>query len=147
METIPVLLADNNPAALRITSHFLREYYQDEVTIVGMSSGTNELVSEIQSTKPRIVVVGVDMCEPANLNLLRRLRSAAPNLGIIALGSLDLANCCEEARQAGADSYVAKAALHKELLPAIRQLAGRTYAHNEVSFSGFFEISQALVAA
>lgn len=139
MESISIFLIDPNPGFLQITTRLLQDYYHGELTVVGSSSGRDHLIDQVQQQQPQIILLGLNQQSLASLRLIPRLRAILPRVGIIALGTLDFAVYEHAAQQAGADAFIAKAALNSALLPTIRHVvqsrtaapsAGETARHN-----------------
>lgn len=131
MDAISVLLVDENPTFLRMASRVLREYYHEEVTVVGVSPGGDDAVHLAQQLKPCIVLLGMDAHSKKSLQLIPQLRAVMPAMGIIVLGPLDIASECQVALDAGADGFIAKAVLHNEVLITIRRTIGRATAGSQ----------------
>lgn len=126
MDAISILLVDENPTFLRIVAHLLREYYHEEVTLVGTSAGDEDALHQVQRLKPRVVMIGMDLQSRQGLRLIPQLRMLIPGVKIIVSGPLDMPSCRQSALDMGADGFIAKAALHTELLSTIRRTTGTT---------------------
>jgi two-component system NarL family response regulator len=125
MQTISALLVDENPTFLRITTNLLRDYYREELSVVGTSPGYEDALDQVNSLRPEVILLGLDLRNRSGLRLIQRLRAAAPDVAIVVLGPLDMDEHRQEALAAGADAFVAKVSLHADLLPTIRQVMGR----------------------
>ncbi len=121
---IPILLIDANQNFLRILSSLLREYYHQELHVIGTAFNNGDAVHQAQELTPRIILLGLDQHSLSSLQLIHRLRAVMQDVGIIVLGSLDIDSYRQAALAAGADAFVAKVALNSELLPAIRCIVG-----------------------
>ena len=119
METISVLLVDDNPILLRIISAFL---HAGGVLIAGTAGGGEEALTQAQELRPEIVLLGFGTRGLAGLETLARLRSAMPSSGIIVLGLFDTNSYRQAALEAGADDFISKAAISSDLLPAISRV-------------------------
>lgn len=128
VDAISVLLVDENPTFLRITSRVLREYYADELIVVGMSSGNEDSIDQARRLKPRIILLGFDQYNGLGLSLIARLHAALPDVKIIVLGQFDMYACQQAAFDAGADGFVARTALSNDLMPTIQKVAGQKVA-------------------
>jgi DNA-binding NarL/FixJ family response regulator len=149
MDTIYVLLVDENPTFLRIAAQLLRNYYSEEVTVVGTSLGYEDAMQQAHLLKPHLILMGLDRNHPAGSQVVQRMRHAAPDSGIVVLGTLDIDTYRQDALHAGADAFLAKAALHEHLLSTIRQVVGRTATRNELEpyYLGFSELMLAYATA
>ncbi len=121
MKPISVLLVDDNPAFLRLTTRFLQEY--DDVAVVGAAGGGEEALALAQDLQPDMVLIDLAMPGLSGLATIPRLRAMLPEVGIIALTVLNTNSYWEAALAAGANDFVAKASLNTDLLPAIRRVA------------------------
>lgn len=122
MRSIPILIVDDNPTFLRIASRFLQMYCGDEVRVVGTANSGEKALEQARSLKPRVVLLDLDMPDTSGLDLIPRLRTALPEVGIIVLTLLDTGVYRQAAHTAGADDFVAKSVLTTDLLPAIYRL-------------------------
>jgi DNA-binding NarL/FixJ family response regulator len=127
MDLISVLLVDDNPTFLAILRRFLEEQYLNEVVILGTAGGGEEALTQALRLRPEIVLIDLAMPGVSGLEAIPRLRTALPNLGIIALTLLEPNGYRSAALAAGADEFVPKATLSTHLLPTIRRVmqAGR----------------------
>lgn len=116
-----VLLVDDSSAFLRVATQFLQAHA--ELLVVGQVLGGKEALAQAEALRPDVVLVDLAMPDLPGLALIPRLRAAQPEMGIIALTLLDADGYRQAALAAGADEFVAKAALGTDLLPAIRRVA------------------------
>jgi DNA-binding NarL/FixJ family response regulator len=147
MDAIPVFLVDNNPALLRITAHLLREEYFDEFLLVGMSSNDEHALHQVRSLKPRVIVVCRESYDPDDLALVRQLRKAFPESGIVVLGTLDMESRRKAALAAGADAYLARTFMDSELAPVVRRVAGKPAERSRAVGTSFNEMALAYLIA
>lgn len=117
MESVKVLLVDNNPTFLRITARFLAE--EEWIDIQGCARSGQEALDMAPELDPDVILLDLNMPGIGGLEALPRLRHLLPETGIIALTLLDTAGYRQAALEAGADSFVAKAAMNQELIPTI----------------------------
>jgi len=126
MKPISVLLVDDNPAFLRIATRFLEEH--EDVVVVGAAGGGEEALALAEDLQPDIVLIDLAMPGLSGLETIPHLRAVLPGVGIIALTMLDTNSYWQAALAAGADDFVPKASLDRDLLPAMRRVA---QAHKE----------------
>jgi DNA-binding NarL/FixJ family response regulator len=117
MNSISVLLVDDNYAFVHIAARFLRAHRG--VRVAGSFSGGREALSGAQDLQPDVVLVDLAMPDFPGLEVIPRLREVLPGAGIIALTLLDADGYRQAALAAGADDFVSKATLGTDLLPAI----------------------------
>lgn len=120
---ITIMLVDNNPAFLRVLARFLAESGEGDLEVVGSVVGGREAVAEAERLRPDVVLVDLAMEDLPGLLLLPRLRQAMPGTALIALSLLDPEDCRRAAEEAGAQAFVSKGSLDRELIPTIRRLA------------------------
>ena len=72
-----------------------------------------------------VILVGLDFDGSAGLQTIRRLRTIAPEAGIIALSLNDQNAYRQAALAAGADGFVPKVRVVEELVLTIQQVAQR----------------------
>jgi len=121
MDTISVMLIDDNPVFLRATAQFLEAH--DDVAVVGTADRGDKALAQIRDLQPRIVLVDLAMPDLSGLATIPRLRHLMPQMGIIALTVMDNEGFRQAALTAGADVFIPKATMRTDLLPAIRSLA------------------------
>ena len=121
MAKIRVLLVDDSPTFLQITTRFLEE--QEGVVVVAAAHGGEEKLAQAPSLRPQVVVVDLGTPGLTNLETVAHLRSMMPDVSIIAMSLVRATGYREAALAAGADDLVLKAALVTDLLPAIRRAA------------------------
>lgn len=123
MDSISVLMIDDNPAFLRVTSEFLDG--GGDVHVVGTATKGKDALALVRQHKPQIALVDIAMPDVSGLELVPTLRSEHPNLGIIILTVMSSAGFRQASLRAGANAFIPKARMRTELLPTIRQLAQR----------------------
>jgi DNA-binding NarL/FixJ family response regulator len=121
MKPISVLLVDDNPVFLRITTRFLQQH--GDVVVVGAAGGGQEALALVQELKPELVVIDLAMPGLSGLATIPLLQVVLPEVGLIALTVLDTNGYRQAALGAGANDFVPKASLDTDLLPAIQRVA------------------------
>lgn len=120
MNSISVLLVDDNYAFLHITTRFLQTH--NDVRVAGSFSGGKEALSRARDLRPDIILIDLAMPDIPGLEVIPRLREVLPEAGIIAMTFLDTDGYRQAALAAGADDFVSKATLETDLLPTISRV-------------------------
>jgi DNA-binding NarL/FixJ family response regulator len=122
---LAVLLVDDNRSFLRILAEFLSKDGEGAVRVVGSVVGGRDAVAQAQRLAPDVILLDLAMPDVPGLALLPQLRRVLPDAIIIAVTLLDPSTSCEAALTAGADAFVSKMTIERELIPTIRRLASR----------------------
>jgi len=116
-----VVLADDHPAILNRVSSILREEFE----IVSSVGDGKTLIEVTELFRPDVVVLDIAMPELNGIHAAREIRRLGIPSRIIFLTVQEDADYIQVATEIGA-SYVLKARMHTDLLPAIREaLDGR----------------------
>jgi CheY-like chemotaxis protein len=122
MESISVMLIDDNLGFLRATTQFLE--VQKDMTVVGTAESGLEALEKAQKLQPQIILIDLAMPGMPGLETIPRLRRLLPDAGIIALTVMNTSSFRKAALDAGADHFIPKPAMRTSLLPIIRKIAG-----------------------
>jgi DNA-binding NarL/FixJ family response regulator len=112
------LLVDDSEPFLRAAQIFLSQ--SAEVRVVGLAHDGCEALALAANLRPDIILLDLNMTGMSGLSALAPLREAFPQLGLIALTQYELDAYREAALAAGADAFVAKRLMWRDVLPAIR---------------------------
>lgn len=122
-----ILVAEDDESFLEAISLLLEQ--DDRFVMAGQARNGREAVALAERIAPDAVVMDIEMPVLDGVEATRRLRTAAPDLPIVAVSGHDYEERVLEIRQAGADDYVRKARLAEELprvLAALLATAGRS---------------------
>jgi DNA-binding NarL/FixJ family response regulator len=117
-----VLLADNQ-LQVRLALQILFKQEPD-ILVVGEASEAHTLLAQITTIKPDVVLLDWSLADLPTIGSLVALRSACPNLRIIALSGRPEA--CNDALTAGADAFISKADPPEQLLATLRAVNGNS---------------------
>lgn len=110
-----ILLADDQPK-VRFALRVLLER-QAGLEVVGEAADVDELLAQVETTDPDLVLLGWELPGLARDDPLAALQQVRPDLLVIALsGRLE---ACKAALGAGADAFVSKGDPPERLLAAI----------------------------
>jgi DNA-binding NarL/FixJ family response regulator len=128
---VRILIVDDH-AVVRAGLAMLIDKEPDMET-VGEAGNAREAIFQARSLKPDIVLMDVVMPEQSGLEVAPTLLHEHPELKILILSMQDDARYVREAFAVGAKGYVLKEAADKELVAAIREVAGGgRYVHPEL---------------
>jgi signal transduction histidine kinase len=117
---IRVAVVDDNPGFRETLASLLGT---EDLVLVGTAGSGNDAVPLVRSTGPDVVLMDVRMPEMNGIEATRLLKSAFPDVGIVALTGVDDQDAVREMLVAGASSYVLKDSDSDEIFHAIRQAA------------------------
>jgi CheY-like chemotaxis protein len=127
MESISVLLVDDNTTFLRVTTQFLESYQDTNMVVIGTANRGEDALEQVESLQPQVILIDLAMPGMPGLEAIPHLRRRMPDVGIIALTMMDTGGFRQAALDAGADEFIPKANMRTELLPAITRLARREH--------------------
>ena len=93
---------------------------QPDMTLVGQAADGREAIQQFRTHRPDITLMDVQMPEMNGLDALIAIRNEFPDAKIIMLTTYKSDTQIVRALKAGAQGYLLKNALHKELLATIR---------------------------
>ncbi|MDE3089955.1 MAG: response regulator [Chloroflexota bacterium] len=120
-----ILLVDDNETFLEILTRFVQENHGGEFVVVGTAGASTEALAQSIALEPQIILLDFDLPERQSAALIRDLRIALPQIGIIAMTLQDpgVYDYCRQAALAdGADALILKSALATELFPCIQRV-------------------------
>ena len=121
MESIKVLIVDDNPTFIGIVRRFLSRF--TDIEVVAEATSAKDALALAQKTAPEIALVDVAMPEINGLTLTRMLREKYPGLAVILVTLIDTTQYRSASAEAGAAGFVAKPTLSTDLVPLIRRHA------------------------
>ena len=112
-----VLIVDDHPMVRAGLRSMLSG---DEVDVVGEAGGGAEAVERAVTLSPDVVLLDVKLPDMDGLEVLTRLKAAAPAAGVLMVSMHDDPSMVRRAVEAGAAGYVLKGIGRRELLAAVR---------------------------
>ena len=107
---------------------------QKDIRLVAEASNGREAIKQFRSHHPDITLMDVQMPEMNGIDALIAIRSEFPDARIIVLTTYVGDVLCKRAMQAGAQAYILKGNVRKDLLDTIRAVrAGKKFIHAEVA--------------
>ncbi len=117
-----LMLVDDSATFLSLLTRFLQQEGSDDVEVVGTATRGTEAIVKASVLHPEMVVLDLNMPDLSGIEALPFIRQVLPDSAIIALSLLDAPTYRQSTLDAGADEFVSKTSLEKDLLPAIRRL-------------------------
>jgi two-component system, NarL family, response regulator NreC len=128
---IKILLADDHEV-MRAALRSLLDSRED-LAVVGEAGNGRELMAQIETRAPDIVVMDINMPELNGIEATRQLLSTYPHLRVLGLSIHIKGRMVSEMLNAGASGYVPKNCAASELLEAISCVSeGKMYISPEV---------------
>jgi DNA-binding NarL/FixJ family response regulator len=121
MDTIRVLIADDQSLFLESLSTFLHNYAED-IQVVGLAKNGEEALEKAAELEPDIVLMDVHMPVMDGVEATRRLIEARPGVKILILSTYDEDEYVRKALKLGAAGYLLKDISPTELIASIRAL-------------------------
>jgi DNA-binding NarL/FixJ family response regulator len=131
MEKITILLVDDHRLIRDSWSHILNK--EPRLQVVGAASNGNEAIEMAKSTKPRIILMDINMTPVNGFDATKAIRKQFPGSRIIGVSMHAIPVYAKKMFQAGAMGYVTKNSSREELITSIIEVdAGRKYICDEV---------------
>jgi DNA-binding NarL/FixJ family response regulator len=119
-----VLLADNHQNMLEGVRHLLESQFETVFMVADEAS----LIEAAEKLKPDLIVADLSLPVTKEINIVRRLKTAFPDIKLIILSIHDERAAVGECMEAGAGGVVLKRRAVDDLIPAVEAvLKGRTY--------------------
>ena len=107
---------------------------QKDMSLVGEASNGREAIEQFRSHRPDVTLMDLQMPEMNGIDALIAIRSEFPDARIIVLTTYAGDALCKRAMKAGAQAYILKGNVRKDLLDTIRAVrAGKKILHAEVA--------------
>jgi DNA-binding NarL/FixJ family response regulator len=119
---IRVLLVDDH----QLLRAGLRSRLEGErdIAVVGEADSAETAVVMARSVQPELVLLDLLLPRKSGYDAIPELSAVAPNAKILIVSSLAAPSAVRQALSAGADGYLPKRSSDRQLLDAIRQIAG-----------------------
>lgn len=127
-----VMLVDDHPLIREAIGHLIAS--APEFELIGEAADGRECLARIDELNPDILILDIAMPEVNGEQVARELRRRHPELKIIALSGYTDRQFVRAMTKAGAKGYVVKSASGRELIHALRAVAGgKNYLSPEVT--------------
>ena len=107
---------------------------QKDIRLVAEASTGGEAIEQFRSHRPDVTLMDLQMPEMNGIDALIAIRSEFPEARVIVLTTYAGDVLCKRAMKAGAQAYILKGKVRKDLLDVIRAVrAGKKFVHGEVA--------------
>jgi DNA-binding NarL/FixJ family response regulator len=106
----------------------MRLSIEPDMTVVGEAGHVEEALALAQTLTPTVIVVDIEMRDADGVNIVERLRAAAPTAAGVVLILRSDETTRTRAQQAGAAAFLEKSGGAADLLQAIRQVGACRFA-------------------
>jgi len=117
-EPIRILIADDHPVVRDGLAAMLGT--EPDFLVAGQAATGTEVVEQVRSLKPDVVLLDLEMPEMDGVQALRQIRKTLPDVKAIVFTAFDTDERILGAVQAGAKGYLLKGAPRAEVFNAIR---------------------------
>jgi two-component system nitrate/nitrite response regulator NarL len=121
MKPIRLLLVDDQRAVRRGLR--MRFALEPDLEVIGEAGDATEAVSLVQTLRPDVILMDVDMSGTNGISAIATLRQVAPHSTAVIFTLYDDTATRARAREAGAAAFVAKHQTEEALLATIRRAA------------------------
>ncbi len=119
---VSVLIVDDDPQFRALVSRLLEG--EPELRIVDEAADGEASVRSVRETAPDVVLMDIRMPGIDGLEATRRIKAERPMTKIVILTSFAEEAYRRAASESGADAFLVKKMLSRELLPTIRRVLG-----------------------
>ncbi len=121
-----ILLVDDHPLVRLGVKRIIEE--NSDLKVVGELRNGMELLEFLKANVPHLIILDVSMPHMGGIEATRMIKASHPEIKILILTLHNRPEYLDQARLAGADGYLLKEEVDKELLSAIGSIRqGRTY--------------------
>jgi two-component system, NarL family, response regulator len=107
---------------------------QTDMTVVGQAGNGEEAIQQFKDLRPDVSLLDWNLPVVQGEEVLRTLNADIPKPRVIVMSALNAETCIRRALSLGAQSYLHKDMLRRELLPAIRAVhEGQQYMPEEIA--------------
>jgi len=119
--TIRTLIVDDHPVVRYGVKHMLDA--EPDIAVVGEMEDIKGLAGIIESLRPDVVLLDLELGESHGVDALRELREVAPAMRVIIYTSHDEEERIIQAAEVGVDGYLLKGCPREEIIDAIRSVS------------------------
>jgi DNA-binding NarL/FixJ family response regulator len=121
-----ILLVDDHPLIRRVVRGIIEE--SPDLEVVGELNDGQEFIEFLEQGAPHLVILDLSMPRVGGIAATRKVKASHPQVKVLILTMHKDREYLDQARSAGAEGYLLKEDMDRELLPAIAAVRhGRTY--------------------
>lgn len=126
MNVIKTIIADDHPIFLQGLRTTLSQNRLLPIEIIGVYNNGNQVLETITKERIDLLVMDLNLGDLDGFELIKRLRSRHPDLGIQILSRYNETKMVKAALQAGANAYILKTGRPEELFQSIKSILNQT---------------------
>lgn len=127
-----ILLVDDHPLIRRVIRGIIEE--SPELEVVGELNDGQEFIEFLDQCAPHLVILDLFMPRVGGIAATQKVKASHPQVKVLILTMHKNQEYLDQARLAGAEGYLLKEEMDRELLPAIAALRhGRTFVSHFLS--------------
>ncbi len=119
-----VLVVDDDPDALRLLSHQLKNRFGDSISLIE-EQDSNRAAAIVENRPIQLVVTDLDMADKNGFHVLKTAKSCDPLTQVVIVTGHQSGNAIRSALLLGADEFIVKPYDPDELCNAVRYLINR----------------------
>jgi len=123
MTALTVYVVEDSPPVRERLRELIKE--APDATLVGESDGESDAVLGIARTKPKLVILDINLREGTGFEVLRHVKSSAPETMVAVLTNFGTPQFREKCQELGADHFFDKTKSYKLLVDLLHQLANQ----------------------
>lgn len=136
--TVRILIVDDHPLFGEGLSALLDR--QDDLEVVGQATDGRDAIRQAASLQPDVVLMDISMPGLNGIEAAGRIKEAQPAAHVIMLSMHDTAEHVYRALRAGAEGYLLKDSVGREVVDAVRSVSvGRRYLSARIASLGAIE--------
>jgi DNA-binding NarL/FixJ family response regulator len=129
---VKILLVDDHPLVREWLTNLLKQ--QPDFQVCGETGDAPEALQLVQSTRPNVMIVDISLASGSGMDLIKDIKSSAPNVAVLVLSMHDEKLYAERALRAGAGGYIMKSEATQKVIHGIRAvLEGTIYVSPSVA--------------
>jgi two-component system NarL family response regulator len=140
-EPIRVFIVDDNRLLREGLASMLAE--QADMTVIGAAASGRKALEQIKALRPQMALIDIGMPGKDGIEVTQTLRRSLPDVKVVILGMVDLADEIMACIEAGAAGYVLKEASFAYLVETIRSVhRGESFVSPQMAASLFSRIAE-----